>query len=286
MEQVTITNIPEISAIYFALLQCGYEYFSLDRASEHISHIRSFLSPELDFHFFSQVGQAACEVYPYWPRAALLETASFFTLPSQDCFSRFSQLEQIIMSATNISDEERGENFWNWLRDFPSSLHRVMEHPDFKAYFKWECGWIRKQNAAYYHDLQDIQNLLNICANLYSPSEIHNISIVINPIKCVYSSDYHLINGRFVFTSGRFQKDSVIHEFLHHIAHSIVEFHRAEILQKNPHCPGIDSSYYLCGDDDGKINAFEEYFVRTLTDAILFKSPPADLHSFLLETIQ
>ena len=30
-EQITISNIPEISAIYFALLQSGYDYYTMER---------------------------------------------------------------------------------------------------------------------------------------------------------------------------------------------------------------------------------------------------------------
>lgn len=31
--------------------------------------------------------------------------------------------------------------------------------------------------------------------------------------------------------------------------------------------PDIDRSYYLTGDEAGQLNAFEEYFVLTPTDA-------------------
>ncbi|HBA48531.1 MAG TPA: hypothetical protein DCZ91_12180 [Lachnospiraceae bacterium] len=39
VKQITITHIPEISAIYFALLQCGYDYYTIERSQGHIDCI-------------------------------------------------------------------------------------------------------------------------------------------------------------------------------------------------------------------------------------------------------
>lgn len=76
-EQITISNIPEISAIYFALLQSGYDYYTMERSQNHISYIQEYIGAENTTLFFAGVKQNTCEVYPYWPRAAILETASF-----------------------------------------------------------------------------------------------------------------------------------------------------------------------------------------------------------------
>ena len=43
VKQITITHIPEISAIYFALLQCGYDYYAIERSQGHIECIRNFI---------------------------------------------------------------------------------------------------------------------------------------------------------------------------------------------------------------------------------------------------
>lgn len=39
----TISNIPEISAIYFALLQCGYDFFTIERSRGHNDRIWGFV---------------------------------------------------------------------------------------------------------------------------------------------------------------------------------------------------------------------------------------------------
>ncbi len=48
-------------------------------------------------------------------------------------------------------------------------------------------------------------------------------------------------------------------------------------MRQDINCPNIDRSYYLTGDNTGRLNAFEEYFVRLLTNAILTDNPPDDL---------
>lgn len=52
-EQITISNIPEISAIYFALLQSGYDYYTMERSQNHISYIQEYIGAEI-LLFFSQ----------------------------------------------------------------------------------------------------------------------------------------------------------------------------------------------------------------------------------------
>lgn len=77
-KNIFITNISEISAIYFALLQFGYNFFSVERETDHVHTIQKFVTHTKLPNFFSDVKQNTCEVYPYWPRAAILETATFF----------------------------------------------------------------------------------------------------------------------------------------------------------------------------------------------------------------
>ena len=99
-EQITISNIPEISAIYFALLQSGYDYYTMERSQNHISYIQEYIGAENTTLFFAGVKQNTCEVYPYWPRAAILETASFYLSPDRSHFRDYDALRNQIMNAT------------------------------------------------------------------------------------------------------------------------------------------------------------------------------------------
>lgn len=85
-EQIIVTNIPEISAIYFSLLQCGYDFYKIEREPEQVAKVENFLESDSETNFFSKVKQDTCEVYPYWPRAALLEKAAFFSIRNNRSF--------------------------------------------------------------------------------------------------------------------------------------------------------------------------------------------------------
>lgn len=44
--ELTIMNIPAISAIYYALLQCGYEFYAIERDAATVEALRGFLLHE------------------------------------------------------------------------------------------------------------------------------------------------------------------------------------------------------------------------------------------------
>ena len=283
--QITITNIPEISAIYFALLQCGYSYYTIERSQKHNARIRSFIRAEGVPSFFSRIKQNTCQVYPYWPRAAILETASFYLLPDHSQFRDYDAFRSCIMNAGNIEDNDRNQKLWNWIDQFPAALSDVLSSDAFRRYLEWEEKWLAERNIQHEADLRLIKSCLDVCVSKYG-SPVQDIQIVVNPVKCVYSSDYHLVGNRFIFCSGAFRVDSAIHEFLHHVAHpAVAQIANWVIANRNTY-PGIDNSYYLSGDDVGQLNAFEEYAVRELTQNILLNQIPEDLTEHLLQLLQ
>lgn len=188
------------------------------------------------------------------------------------------------MSAKNILDIERNQLFWDWIIKFPKTLKLVLQSNSFSRYLKWENDWIAEQNQKYKRKLKKIEDIIARCKEKMN-SPIQNIQIVLNPIKCVYSADYHLIDNNFIFCSGALSEESVIHEFFHQIVHPIVENRKDEILCCNVTNLDIDTSYYLNNDELGILNAFEEYMVRVLTDAIVSGDIPENLDVFLDQEI-
>ncbi|WP_195975749.1 hypothetical protein [Hydrogeniiclostridium mannosilyticum] len=284
-KELSITNIPAISAIYFALLQCKYDFYPIERKALLIDKLRSFIISDcVEYDFFSDVKQNTCEVYPYWPRAAMLETATFYIDSLREQFTDFNAYKNSIMSAKNILDIERNQLFWDWIIKFPETLKLVLQSNSFSRYLKWENDWIAEQNQKYKRKLKKIEDIIARCKEKMN-SPIQNIQIVLNPIKCVYSADYHLIDNNFIFCSGALSEESVIHEFFHQIVHPIVENRKDEILCCNVTNLDIDTSYYLNNDELGILNAFEEYMVRVLTDAIVSGDIPENLDVFLDQEI-
>ena len=99
-KELSITNIPAISAVYFSLLQCKYDFYSIERDTLLIDKLRSFIISDCrECDFFLDVKQNTCEVYPYWPRAAMLETATFYIDLPQEQFVDFNAYKSSIMSA-------------------------------------------------------------------------------------------------------------------------------------------------------------------------------------------
>lgn len=272
---MTISTNEMISAIYYALWQDGYEYADLERDAAHMAALTKFAKGK-PYPFFAQTRQNTCEVYPYWPRAALLETASFHVTADCPVFCDFAGLHRKIMDMPNVVDTERDEHFWAWLAGFPSALHEVLHSVGFRRYLEWESAWIDEQNILHQDELKRIAQCVKICTEKYH-SPVKQLQIVINPVKCVYSADYHLNGDTFIFCSGRLREASVIHEFLHHVVHPVVGQHQARILADDRMYPGIDASYYAAG----RLNAFEEHLVRVLTQHAMQDALPDDLPAFL-----
>ena len=278
--ETKIIQISEISAIYYGLLQSGYDFYSIERSSEHANALMKFTGKGTASDFFAGTRQQTCEVYPYWPRAFILEAAAFFLNDSHTAYRNMEGLQRRILSAGNITDRERDSRLWEWLAGFPQALRDVLADDGFSGYMEWEKEWIARQNDANREELDMIRKCLATCIGRYD-SPVKKIRICVNPIKCVYSSDYHLDGERFIFTSGAFQAGSVIHEFLHHVVHPAVETQKEQILAKKPADETIDESYYQAGSDRGILNAFEETVVRSLTEEVMRDEYPGDLETYI-----
>ena len=275
-----IIQLPGISAVYYGLLQSGYDFFAPERSAGHIRDIGSYRGRELSNAFFSGARQNTCEVYPYWPRAFIMESASFFLNDSNTGFRDFGTLRRKILSAANISERERDESLWEWLECFPRAVASVLSNSSFAGYLEWEKEWITGQERIHRGEVSLIRECLETCAGRYH-SPVREIRVFLNPIKCVYSADYHLADGCFIFSSGAFRTDSIIHEFLHHVVHPVVEERKAMILKRRPVNERLDDSYYLSGDNSGVLNAFEETVVRSLTEEVMNGKYPGDLSAYL-----
>ena len=260
-ELMNITSMRAISAIYFALLQSGYDYYGMGRSKEHVSAIEQFVGLKDVPPFFAGAKQNTCEVYPYWPRAAILETALFYLQPDQQVFLNYAGFQRDIFESDNIADHERSEALWKWIEGFPAALSSVMACDAFENYFSWEQEWLAEQNAKCATELQQIKNCLDLCVAKYA--------------------DYHLFEHSFVYCSGAFHAESVIHEFLHHVVHPAIADVADDVLAVEHIYADLDPSYYLSGNDAGKLNAFEEHAVRLLTQDILADVYPDDLLEYL-----
>lgn len=281
MHSLTIENIPRISAIYFALLQSGYDFYTLDRTPDITQALRSFTASDTPHAFFSQVKQASCTAYPYWPRAALLEGASFFLRDDFSGYHAFDQYKYCVESTGNLTANDLSPVLWQWLADFPAVLRTVLQSAPFARYLAWENAWIAQQNALHQQELARIRRCLDLCAAQYNAA-LPRVRICLCPIKCIHASDYHTAPDQsFICTLGALDCESVLHELLHTVLHPHITSFRQQILQKQRIYPHLDSSYYLNGGAEGQLNAFEEHAVRHLSVAVAQNHAPQSLDEFL-----
>ena len=126
--RLLMTQIPKISAIYYGLFQSGYNYFSIERSREHIALLHDFIEEGSSVAFFSEASQNTCDVYSYWPRACIMEAASFYLNDNNMTFRDFGAFQRKIMSAGNISEKERDDALWNWISNLPTALSDILSN--------------------------------------------------------------------------------------------------------------------------------------------------------------
>lgn len=127
--------------------------------------------------------------------------------------------------------------------------------------------------------------MLGICGRRYG-SPVSRKTNVLTPIKCTYACDYYQKGNEPFFVLGSFWNDADIHEYLHHVVHGYLLKYSEVILKHTASYPHIGRSYYLNGGADGRLNAFEEYLVRRLTDDILQRKLPMHLDDHIREALK
>ena len=269
-----IGHLPLISAVYYALLQSGYEFYSLGRDEDFSGTVRSFAGEEPSTDFFRNARKDDGRVYPYWPGAFILEAASFHLNDDLNGFRDLFRLKDRIQRAENIGPEDKGEELWDWLDGFPQAIKEVACSDGFRRYLDWEAEWIAEQNESFSKDLNLLDSLMEGCRERYVTG-YDDIRIVLCAVKCTYASDYHSDGRTLIFTSGEMRPDSVIHEYMHSVVHPLID--PSLIRDERRRWPGIDKSYYLDGTEKGRLNAFEEHAVRALTEKIMKREMIADI---------
>ena len=74
--------------------------------------------------FFRIARGNTCETYPFWPRVALLESALFFI---SDGVFDILRYRSYVDGLSNMTDEERSEDFFEWVKEFPVPLSKSWE---------------------------------------------------------------------------------------------------------------------------------------------------------------
>ena len=255
-----------INAIYFGLVASGYECSDIEKPKAVIElsrQIRNCSGLGDVKKYFKSARQKTCAPYPFWPRVALLESLTYFI---NDCDMAFEKYRDYVNNLTNLTEEEKNEDFFRWAKDFPKHLNEIKSNDLFKNIDKQIELLVSTESAIKESEAMQIIKSLNA---LDADINISKLSVTICPLKCVYSADYFLRDSTISIILGDFLPHSIVHEYMHLIVNPFIEKNREAILSLFGHkLFDIDQSYYLNNDACGFLNAFEEYIVRTASSLI------------------
>ncbi len=286
--RITISCRREINAIYYGLLASGYDFAEIGKSADLsglILRAKAGRIPRRHAGFFAAARQNTCGQYPYWPRAALMESAVFFigdTANSPPFDDR--RYREYVMSRRNLLPEEADGGFWAWISHFPAALRGILDNEAFRRMNRELDCIVERVAAAQDEELRELFVKLE---TIYEAErmELKTVEVIICPLKCAYSADYFECDGKQHVIIGEWRPESVIHESLHpavnrHTAKrrdEILRYSNRETLQNS----GIDESYFLSNDGDGILNAFEEIAVRKLAAAVCGEAQPADIDGII-----
>jgi hypothetical protein len=251
---IKITSDEDINAIYTGLVLSGYEYSHIEKSPEIIKvidHIKEQSFSSDVKRYFEHARQQTCEVYPFWPRASLLESAVFFMGSEGFMFDKYCEY---VNSCPNLTQEERNKDFFDWIITFPKYMGEIKENRIFQE--------INSQIQRIVNELSTVsaagkERIIDILKALAADCDIidFTLDVLVCPLKCVYSADYFIEDSKMSIILGDFLPHSIVHEYMHIIVRPKIDKYRAEILSLfGKKRFNIDNSYYLENDERGFIN--------------------------------
>lgn len=277
-----IISEPRIAAIYFGLMQGGYEYFSAGKAREDVKLWESWakMPVSYDTSFFTEARQATPGIYPFSPRAAALEMASFYVDMQNGIFTdEEACLRKIRVSG--IIKERELPDFTTWIMGFPKLMKSVMQCEGFASYINWEESWLKQQAKPHKQKLQKYDDVISYFSKKCNPT-VSNAFIVYCPLKCTFVSDYFAEGDTLYFISGMLRLEAALKEFLHLMLHPLVQKHSDAICSlRNLHRLRVENTNYGDNNDQAKLAIFEEYAVGELIGLVEENRYKVELEKFL-----
>ena len=265
---ISISSDSCINAIYFGLMLSGYEYSDMgkpDAALELSSQIRSHPGLDNAKRYFKHARQRTCEPYPFWPRAALLESATHFIDARRFKFDKYCDY---VNGLPNLTEEERSGDFFSWVKDFPKYINEVKAYSFFQEVDKQIVCMVDKISKDIASEAVRIANILDAMSADIAPN-ISTLHVILCPLKCIYSADYFARDDTMSVIHGGFLPHSIVHEYMHLIVHpKIMKYRKAILSLAGSRQLDIDQSYFLGHDENGLVNAFEEHIVRKVSGLI------------------
>ena len=285
-KRIEMISDRKIAAVYFGLMQSGYEYHAAGKSSEDVRQWESFrdMPVSYDTAFFRGARQTTTGIYPYAARAAALEMAAFYVDEENEAFINEEAYRSKLAASGLIKDRE--QEFFAWVKGFPKSMHSVMHCQGFARYMQWEENWLKHQIRLRKHEIQKRDEVVSYFMKRQDTA-VKKVFLALCPLKCTFASDYVVENGALYAIAGVLRLDETMHEFYGHLLQPFVFKYGDEIAAlRNLHRLKVEDSFFGDRKEIGRLNAFKEYAVRELTAKISIDQYKLDLDKFILSLIK
>lgn len=223
MNCCSILHNKNIFTAYVGLIASGYnlaEISCIEKIQEFINDVA--IRDEI-VDYFKKAKTLSCEVNPYWPRAFLLTLACMYISEDRPCkYSNFKSLTEHINSLKQINPYELDKDVFIWLRELPDKLELLNTYKWFDKLWNNYLYEMDQYNE-YYNTVisQAASAVIKIIG--VNKENMPKVIVIPNPLQAPQATDIIEKDNKVYIIKSKPDKESVIHEILHHIFDSKLE---------------------------------------------------------------
>lgn len=266
---VTVRPHMGVFALYVGLTVSGYN-LAKPPAGDPIEAlqraIRAAEWPSPVRNYFAKARTCTGGVNPYWPKAAMLLEACFYS----EAGRRFKPSEELallrVISAFPVSQNEKDSATVAWVRDFPAAFSAVTETELFPILWTSYLDAIQPRLRNF--EKAATSSLTSLTGVTGVPGEfLPDIVVVPNPLQAQELADFVRRPYTLFVIVAEPRMSAVVHELLHDVLGPVIRSNRAEIVGHRrllrPVLPAMMRMQYAWGDDDESwMRVFEESMMR------------------------
>lgn len=201
-----------VFTVFAGLIASGYE-FSYDE--ELAGRVRAVKWDDSAVEYFRRARTSYCAVYPYWPRAAMLVSASLILKESNGYEnSDFRKMKERIESYCNIDPEEIGEETELWLLQLPAYYRLIRENEEFNNLW---VEYLKRSEAVADQFMEAIDEAKKKVISRFKVNEVELPKIGAIPNILGFNGDFERIDDIIYVVCAQPDKSCAVHEYLHNI---------------------------------------------------------------------
>lgn len=259
-----------ISALYFLMLNGGYDYYKFKKDKDILNSIESFRVIKNEYKkIVEKLEITDGRPNSFWPNLFIAECL-MFNLDSNGKIISMENFLDYIKNRNNIDfkDISLFEIESNSI-NIQNIISKIIKTEEFKEYYKFAGEFITQTIEKNKLALIDVTNIIESINNEFG-TKFESVNIILDPIKCIYSADPYYEENTINIILGEFNKLSIYHEFVHIIVEKFLMVENFEF------------------DNKEEFYSLEEKYVRSISNRIIQsnKVPTYDDLKELRDTIK